>query len=32
VDGEDGIDHMERAIIRGLFALAKMHAIVYRDR
>jgi hypothetical protein len=32
VDGEDGIDHMERAVIRGLFALAKMKAIVYRDR
>ena len=32
VDGEDGIDHMERAVIRGLFALAKMKAIVYRNR
>lgn len=32
VDGEDGIDHMERAVIRGIFALAKMHGIVYRDR
>ncbi len=32
VDGEDGIDHMERSIIRGLFALAKMKAAVYRDR
>jgi len=29
VDGEDGIDHMERAVIRGLFALAKMRQAVY---
>lgn len=28
-DGETAIDHMERSIVRGLFALAKMRNIPY---
>ena len=29
MDGEDAVDHLERAIVRGLFALAKIRAVRY---